>query len=87
MRRSLRTLLVALVATLGIALVFPSVAEAKPKSSWHSKTTTKAKSTHKATHKKTARRTTTTTTKRVVKHPWKKNAKTSPAAKHHPHKG
>ena len=77
MLRSLRTLLVALVATLAATLVFPSIAEAKPhapKTGKHVVTKTKVK-------KKTA-----TTTKRVVKHPWKKS-RTAPAAKPRPRRG
>ena len=84
MRSPIRALLVALVATLGLMLVTPSIAEAKSKQA-HSTKTTK-------TTKKTAK-----TTKRVVKRPWSKgHAKThakpqrvrrSPAAKHHPRRG
>ena len=88
MRSPIRALLVALVTMLGVVLVLPSTAEAKPKPARsHTTTRTASKST---THK-------TTTTKRVVKRPWKKGhakahaaphrIRKSPAAKHHPKKG
>jgi hypothetical protein len=56
MRSPIRALLVALVTTLSVMLVLPSVAQAKPRHVHSSKTSHTSK----------------TTTKRVVKHPWKK---------------
>lgn len=81
MRSPIRALLVALVATLGLVLVAPSIAEAKPKHTHATKVTRK----------------TVKSTKRVVKHPWSKGhakahakpqrLRKSPEAKHHPRKG
>jgi hypothetical protein len=94
MRSPIRALLVALVATLGLVLVAPSIAEAKPNKAHSSKTTTTTKK--KTTVKKKTAKSTHHGSKHAAK-PWKKDhAKAHPkpqrirkssVGKHHPRKG
>jgi hypothetical protein len=92
MRSPIRALLVALVATLGLVLVAPSIAEAKPKPAHSTKAPTKKTTVKKKTAKSTHRAHPSHAAK-----PWKKDhAKAHPkpqrirkssAGKHHRGRG